>query len=228
MYSTKIRLGNKILLLVIFLSIQFIILSSLAILFFPENYSFFKEPLSSLGFTHVNGKENFISSILFNFGMFFLGIGSILLFILLSQFFRATLLEQWSGISGASLGSLSGLAMCGAAITPGDINFDLHVMFAPITFLLGIITFSLFGIAIISNQNFDNRYGFVAFGYVCITSLSIVVMMIGPAYTTTTGLILQTTFQKIIIYTECVILIALSYGSLGYIKRKGNNKPEIP
>ena len=228
MYFTKFNLGNKILLLVILLSLQFIIFSSLAILFYPENYSFFKEPLSGLGFTHVNGKENFISSILFNFSMFFLGIGSILLFILLSQFFRATLLEHWCGISGASLGSLSGLAMCGAAITPGDINFDLHVMFAPITFLLGIITFSLFGIAIISNQNFDNRYGFVAFGYMCIASLSIVVMMIGPAYTTTTGLILQTAFQKIIIYTECTVLIALSYGSLGYIKRKENNKPEIP
>ncbi|MHA2095113.1 MAG: hypothetical protein ACW98F_10845, partial [Candidatus Hodarchaeales archaeon] len=61
----------------------------------------------------------------------------------------------------------------------------------------------------------------------CIASFSILVLIIGPAYSTPTGEFLQNVFQKIIIYAECFVLFLLAYGSISYLKEEGSSKTSI-
>ncbi|MFX0172852.1 MAG: hypothetical protein ACFE9L_13125 [Candidatus Hodarchaeota archaeon] len=195
------------------LSAQFILLSFAAMLFYPGGYSFYTDPLSALGFTRVSGESNLISSILFNPSMFLVGVGVIILFIALLPFFSNTLIEKWFSISGTIFAVFSGIAMCGAAVTPGDIHFEAHVAFAPYTFLFGILMVFFYSVPMFLNEEYPNRYAGAAIIYVILMVIFLALLFVGPSYDTPEGAMFQTTTQKFAIYTEIITLIILSYGA---------------
>ncbi|MFX0181438.1 MAG: hypothetical protein ACFE95_00040 [Candidatus Hodarchaeota archaeon] len=195
------------------LSAQFILLSFAAMLFYPGGYSFYTDPLSALGFTRVSGESNLISSILFNPSMFLVGVGVVIFFTALLPFFTNTLIEKWFSISGTIFAVFSGIAMCGAALTPGDIHFEAHVAFAPFTFLFGILMVFFYSVPMFLNEEYPNRYAGVAIIYVILMVIFLALLIVGPSYDTSEGAMFQTTTQKFAIYTEIITLIILSYGA---------------
>jgi len=194
-------------------SFQFIVLSFIAMMFYPGGYSFFSDPLSTLGFTRVSGETNIVSSVIFNMSMFLVGISVILLFTAMLPFFYQTTIERFFSLTGAVFAIFSGIAMCGAALTPGDINFEAHVSFAPFTFLFGFLMIFCFTLAIFIEKDYPNRYGFVLVIYELIAAVSIIFLILGTASDTLEGTLIQITSQKIGIYAEIVTLLVLSYGA---------------
>ena len=180
---------------------------------YAGEYSFFTDPLSGLGFTQVEGRSNLVESILFNTSMFLVGISVIFLFLALFPFFKDSLTLQWVSIAGSIFACFSGVAMCGAALTPGDINFEAHVAFAPFTFLFGFLMVFFYAIAIFIHQDFPNRFGVVLVFYEVFAIFSIILNILGSNTVTLEGDMIQITAQKVGIYAEIVILFILSFGA---------------
>jgi hypothetical protein len=63
MFTEKCK--KIIFLFVIFSGIQFVVLTSIAMIFYSGEYIFFMNPFSSLGATEISGNPNTISFILF-------------------------------------------------------------------------------------------------------------------------------------------------------------------
>jgi hypothetical protein len=199
-------------------SVQFVVLSLTAMVFYPSGYSFFSDPLSQLGFTRIEGESNLISSILFNPSMLLVGISVALLFPSMLPFFTETLVEKWFSLAGSIFAFFSGIAMCGAALTPGDIHFEAHVAFAPFTFLFGILMILFFSVPMYLNKDYPRQYFLVAIIYVIIMVICLVLLFIGPSYDTPIGVVFQTTTQKIAIFSEIITLFLLSYGAYRFIQ----------
>ncbi|NHJ02520.1 MAG: DUF998 domain-containing protein [Candidatus Heimdallarchaeota archaeon] len=203
----------------------FVIFSIIAMTFYPGGYAFFSDPLSQLGFTQIEGNSNFLSSTLFNSSMFLVGIAVALIFLSMLPFFSKTLIEKWFSITGSIFAVFSGIALCGAALTPGDINFEAHVKFAPFTFLFGILMVVCFAISMIVNKNYPRRYTFITILYVLIMISFLTFLIIGPSYDTPEGAAFQITTQKIAIYSEMITLFLLSYGGFKYSQSRLPNIP---
>ncbi len=197
-------------------SIQFLVLSGVAIIFYPGNYLFFNEPLSYLGFTHIEGESNLIAGFLFNSSMFLLGISIIALFPSMIPFFNSTVPEKWFSLAGSIFAIFSGIAMVGAALTPGDINYEAHILIAPYTFLFGILMVAFFTVPMILNKDYPRQYTLVAISYVFIMMICLSLLSLGPAYDTPEGQTFQVTTQKLAIYWEVLTLFVLSLGGLRY------------
>lgn len=201
-------------------SFQFIVLSFIAMMFYPGGYSFFTDPLSALGFTQVSGEPNVVSNLIFNMSMFLVGISVILLFPAMFSFFNQTTIERFFSLSGVVFAIFSGIAMCGAALTPGNINFKAHVSFAPFTFLFGFLMIFCFAIVILVDNDFSNRYGIVLVTYELIAAISIIFLILGTGSDTLEGTRIQIISQKIGIYAEIITLFILSYGALQQLEVK--------
>ncbi|MFX0065446.1 MAG: hypothetical protein ACFFC7_25015 [Candidatus Hermodarchaeota archaeon] len=194
-------------------SVQFVVLSFTAMIFYPGGYSFFTDPLSGLGFTQVAGESNFISSLLFNPSMFLIGLSVIILFPAMIPFFTESKIEEWFSLTGAIFAVLSGIAMCGAALIPGDINFEAHVAFAPFTFHFALLMALFYSIPMLLNKDFPNRYAFVLMIYaVFVTICLLLLYILGSAADTLEGSMIQITSQKAAIYAEMITLFVVSNG----------------
>jgi hypothetical protein len=201
-------------------NISFVFVSFVAMFVYVGDYAFFQDPLSGLGFTHVDGQSNQIASLLFNSSMFLVGLSVIAIFFALYPYFKASLTLQWFSIAGSIFACFSGIAMCGAALTPGDINYDAHIAFAPFTFLFGFLMVLFYAIAIFLHQTFPPRYGIALVIYEVFALLSILVILLGTTNVTLEGEMLQITAQKVGIYAENVILVLLAYGGWTQLARE--------
>jgi len=110
--------------------------------------------------------------------------------------------------------------MCGAALTPGDLFLEIHVIFAPFTFLFGILMVLFFVIPMMVNKKYPKRYTMVSLIYVIFMLICLTLLTVGPSFETVEGLMFQTTMQKLAIYSEIVTLFILSYGSWTLLPRK--------
>lgn len=108
--------------------------------------------------------------------------------------------------------------MCGAALTPGDINFDAHVAFAPFTFLFGFLMVFFYLIAIFLHSDFPNRFGVVLAIYEVFAVFSLILILLGSKNVTLEGNMIQITSQKIGIYAEILILFILSFRAWKQLK----------
>jgi hypothetical protein len=194
---------------------QFVIFSFISMLFYRGGYSFAEDPLSALGFTIVAGKSNLVSSLIFNTSMFLVGTSVIFLFPAMLPYFENTV-TKFFATTGSVFAVFSGIAMCGAALTPGDINFDAHVAFAPFTFLFGFLMIFFYSIAIILNKDFPNIFGFLLILYSIFTMITLLLIYVGSAAYTLEGSIIQILSQKISIYAEILVLFLLSLGAYRY------------
>lgn len=199
-------------------NVQFVLLSFLAMVLYAGQFSFFEDPLSMLGFTAIEGKSNLLSFLIFNTSMFLVGISVALLFPTTLPFFNDDPIEKFFSTAGSIFAVFSGIAMCGAALTPGDINFDAHVAFAPFTFLFGLLMVAFFIIPFIRNENFPNKYAFILGLYTIFVVITIIFLYMGSAAYELEGTIIQIITQKIAIYTEVIVLLVLSYGAWNHQK----------
>ena len=120
-------------------AIQFVVLTGIAMLLYaggtwfdasPHHFEITGNFLSDLGTTRaLSGRTNYPSSVLFFIALATTGAA----LILFSQAWRGFAFERgratWAGHTSMVLGTLSGLAFIGVAITPWNLWLDLHNLF---------------------------------------------------------------------------------------------------
>ena len=222
--------------------IGFVLLNILAMFIYPGGtlhnaetvgYSFFNNFLSDLGrflswsanadIIEMNGlkyipipiiRHNFFSSLLFNSSMMITGIVLSMFFINLRTIFNLRRgFLYWLSIIGTITGIAGGYSMVGVGLTPSDLYFPEHLVFAHWLFRFFFIAGTCYTIIILKTDLIDNKYvlGFLIFAILIFSY--IIFSEFGPdAKENISALMMQVAAQKSILLC---FLIAI------YINTKG-------
>ena len=163
--------------------IQFIIITIIAMLFYPGGYSFWNNFFSHLGFTKSanNGQPNTISSLLFIITMILGGIFFIPFWLSIRTIFTETKRLRYTTWFGTILGLISCPLLAMVALIPGDIMRDQHLLVTMLFFFffaLGIIVYS---IAMLFNKNYDNFYAYIGFAMAVLLLLYMSIFLLNAA-----------------------------------------------
>ena len=208
----------------LFGSLQFIIITFIAMPFYPggtyidsnvSGYSFFFNYFSDLGMTvSYSHENNLISFVLFSITLSIFALSYLLFFINAVFIFKENKLEKILSVFGLIFAGLSAISSIGAAFTPLDLYFDEHNLFAGGVFLWALFPFITYSIVIYLNKKYSKKFS-IPFIIVVILLIGIIIAnFLGPSNQTPEGLLLQVTLQKIILYFWCISLAVGSFKNL--------------
>jgi len=207
----------------IFGSIQFVVLTFIAMLFYPggthidpntKGYSFFQNFFSDLGRTVAySGKENIVSYVMFTITLTILGVSIIFYFSAIPFFFKEKNFERYLSIIGSLMAIMTGISLAGVAFTPYDIFPSAHVFFGRILLISLFLALVIYTLIIFFNNDYPNKYALTYFIFSLIVGIYILVARFRPDISTTEGLILQVTSQKIFFYSWITCFSVEAYGS---------------
>jgi hypothetical protein len=216
-------LSVKFLIIAIF---QFIIFSTLAMIFYRggtlrdpnlSNYSFWANYFSDLGRTKsLSGKSNLLSCVIYTISGITLAISVAPFTFGISQFFSETKLEKILSRILIILGFVTSFFWIATMITPWDLYGNLHIVFGMIYTTTGFILLLLLAIMIFSNNSYPNKYAFVLLYYFGIYLFNFLLILI-LSYDLDT-LVIQATFQKIVVYFFLFTFLYIAYGALKFKK----------
>jgi hypothetical membrane protein len=176
-------------------TLQMIVLTFIAMLIYPDGYSFTEHYFSHLGLTRTpNGSENSVCQILFIIALVGAAIGLIPFWIVMITIFSHLEGIKYLSYFGSILGLLSSPFLIGVAIFPGDTQGVLHSMSARNFFLLFAVAILVYSIGIFFNKDYQNIYAVVGiiFSMIIVLFIFRFFSAIGP------------TMQKTIIYGFCL------------------------
>ena len=204
--------------------LQFIILTSIAMLFYTggtyvdpttTNYQFWNNFFSDLGRTIAHsGNSNKTAFIFFLITFSIWGVFQIPFFISFTFLFRHIKNFRIFSYTGSILGVLTGICYIGIAFTPSNFLNPLHEFFVGIAFSSIFISNILYSIAIFRNKEFSNFYTIILTISAAILAIYFILLYLNPSISTPEGLLIQATGQKVMIYTLLICGILLGYGSL--------------
>lgn len=208
----------------IFGSIQFIILTLIAMLFYPggtyfsistTGYVFWYNYFSDLGrFLAHSGAPNLISFTIFTFTMSLWGLVQIPFYIAFLSFFKNSKRTNKLSKIGTLFGILTGTFFIAIAFTPSDILGFFHNLFVLLGFSSLFLTLSLYVYVLFLHETYPRFYGFtLALTHIVLIIYYIVIFFI-PKFNTLTELFIYVTGQKVIIYTLLISGIIQGYGAL--------------
>jgi len=201
----------------------FVALTTVAMLFYrggtyadpsAEGYSFFANFFSELGLTVTRaGEPNTVSAVLWFVAMSAAGAGLVLFFIAFRQFFTSS---RWgwllSGL-GSLVGIFSGICFVGVALTPANLYLGAHGRFVLWAFQAFPVAAVLYGVAILREPAYPNRYGWVFLGFAVLLVLYVALMLTGPGRDSFQGLVIQVVGQKIIVYASLLTIFIEAHGA---------------
>ena len=211
--------------------LQFIVLTLVAMLFFPggynlnhdkQHYDFFHNFFSTLGRTAAHdGDSNYVSAAIFIFTTCIAGVCLITFFVMTTRLFRplrqaqdiAKLTAWLASIASAIFGTIGGLSLIGVAFTPMNIVYRWHMrfMFAAFTSLLLVGVFYI--IAVLLAPHYPKRYA-LSFGiFVVLLSAYMLLLWYGPRLQTHRGVLIQATSQKLIVYSAMLTILYQGVGA---------------
>lgn len=209
--------------LVILGSGLYIGLTLIAMLTFPggmrvdpgaKGYSFFRNFFSELGYLHTrSGAPNTVSALLFFIGLFAAGSGLVLFCLAFPQFFTSIKAARISSLLGSFFGILSGLCFIGVAFTPADIHTGWHITFVLWAFRLFPAAVFCYVFAIFFRPGYPKRYAYLLIGFGMLLVAYILLLEKGPKPSTSSGLIIQVTGQKIIAYASIFSILIQALGA---------------
>jgi hypothetical protein len=223
MKISAINLQRKIYSFVIVGCGAFIVLTLLAMLLYPggtsanhatHGYRFFYNFLSDLGLTVAyNGQPNWASALLFFVALGLAGSGLVLFFLAFRHFFRAGLLQRLLSLIGSVVGVVSGICFVGVAFTPANLLRQEHIRFVMWAFELFPIATFFYIPAMFLNHRYLRRYAwaFVVFWLLLVGYY--LLMQYGPPASTSQGLLIQATGQKMIAYASIISILFQSLGA---------------
>ena len=152
--------------------------------FYPDGYSFTEDYFSFLG-TTINVRtysKNTISRILFVIACVVAGASLIPFWIVITTLFKDTELTRSLSYVGSMFGILSSPLLMAVGIFPGDKMYDIHAFVAKYFFLLFAISILIYSVAILFNENYQNSYAIIGFGFSALIVMYIlrVFIQIGP------------------------------------------------
>lgn len=216
--------------LVAFGCVQFVILTFLAMLFYPggtlgdpsaRGYSFFTNFFSELGMTRTHaGGPNTVSFVLFWVALTLAGAGLVLFSLAFRGFFIATRSGRVLSTIGTLFGVVSGLCFIGVAFTPANRLLRPHSQFVLWAFQAFPVAALCYGLAILLHKGYPKRFALVFLALALLLTLYIGLLMRGPALNTPQGVMIQAAGQKVIVYAS---IISILIQSLGARKRLGEH-----
>ena len=225
---------NKFFQFGVFGTLQFLVLTIIAMLIYPggtihhpeyETYDFLYNYFSDLGRTFTfDGSSNWLSHIVFKFTLTVSGICLILFFVALPSLFKSNISKVFILIA-AFFGIISGICYIGIANVPWNLDLRLHHSWVYKGFISFLIMTIFYSAAILVEQRYPNRYA-KAFGiFAIILFIQIIIMLFGPrAWRSNTGLLIQAVAQKIVVYSEILVMLFQAYGAIAVLKLQSNNK----
>ncbi len=203
-------------------TIQFLILSTIAMLFYTggtridetaQGYGFFTNFFSDLGRTTAySGEGNLISTILFVTTLVGLGLTFLIFFQLIPEIFDRTDEEQKLSNYVSILGTISAFAFIGVALTPANIIPIIHDALVILGFSLTTLVLGILLILTLKDPVFPKFY------IVIYSTLIIIILAYGglffliPKIVTLEDLIWRVTMQKIVVYNLLYCFLNQSYG----------------
>lgn len=203
--------------------ILFIILITLSMICYPggtyrdtttEGYLFSQNFLSDLGrWTAWNGEQNFYSSFLF--GWAFVGVGVVftLFFLKLLPLLSSERKNYPVSIFGSAAGIVGGVFVAGVGLTPGDIAFNAHMLFANWFIRFFLVAAFCYAIVFYRSELIGTKF---ASGYVLFAlfiAVYIVILEFGPNIQESLwALKVQVVAQKIICLT---FILSVAFQTIG-------------
>jgi len=218
---------NQVILTIAILNcIQFLLLTTTAMFFYPGgtfmdpntiSYSIWKNLFSDLGqYIAHSGESNFISFIMYNLSLFLMGALYIPYFIV----FPSLLSKDQGGrgfcIAGSIFGIIISVCMVGASLTPADLIYTVHVVFGLIKFLSLVPLAIIFTIAIFKNKLYPNRYAFIYLAFGIIQFIFIFIMASGFTEQEVSGIFAAG--QNIVVYAMTITFLIQAYGAWKFNK----------
>lgn len=146
----------------IFAAIQFLLLTSLAALFYPGGYDYFGYNFSDLGTVLArNGASNSFSSMLFLISVTLVAIFMIPTWLILPSLFKKSTAEKVMSYLGSCFGFIASPLLIGLGVFPADTEDVLHNSFARLFFLAFGLAILIYSIAILFNQNYSNSFSII-------------------------------------------------------------------
>jgi len=189
---------------------------------FPsDRYSLKYNNLSDMGMLYTfTGEPNFLSAALFAFTLTLTGTSFLLYVRYFPHIFNRDSKSYKSARTGSMIGIVSSAAFIGIGWTPWDVLVIPHMIFVLIGFLLTIVFNIFFAIAIFQDKNYPNGFAFTLIFYDLLIITYIMALILGPSYLSIKGRIVESLGQKIVIYTQMVLLILNAMGFLWVLKKK--------
>ena len=177
-----------------FSAIQFIVVTLIAMLFFPGGYNFSGHYFSHLGLTQVMGVPNPISRALFVIAGVLAGVGLIPFWIVMTTLFTKPLIARIISMIGSICGLISSPFLMALVIYPGDTYGFEHMISTMIFFLLFAASIFIYSIAMLFKKDYPKIYPLIG----VIFSIVIVMFMYGFFAA------INVAMQKIVVYCFCL------------------------
>lgn len=177
-----------------------------------DGYNFFRNFFSDLGrVTAPNGQPNTVSMILFLTALTTVGIGMAFFFIAFRNFFVADRTGSWVSLIGTVVGVASGLCFVGIAFAPYDLFFDVHYQLVFWAFRTFLVAVGIYAYIIFRQNHYPRKYGWIFVVFTVFLAAYLLLLTYGPEATTPSGLIIQATGQKVIVYVSILSIMAQSW-----------------
>ncbi len=216
--------------------VLFLILTTVAMLLYPggtrndpttRRYQFFANFFSDLGITVAHdGSLNIPCAALFFSALVLGGLAIILFFVAMAQFFRQPLSARALSWLGSSVGVISGLAYVGIAFAPANLLLDAHILLVQVAFLSFLLAVLFYLAAILITESYPNRYATVLVVFAVILAGYLWLLFFGPAAGTSSGLTIQATGQKIVVYAMIVTVFIQAHGARRLARGIAGDHPE--
>lgn len=179
--------------LAVFSTVQFFVLTTIAVFFYPGGYRYFDYTFSSLGrvFSEANGAANDISSLLFMLALFLTPITLIPFWIKLQSLFNESTIEKILSILGSLFGVIASILLIGVALYPSDTQSSIHGLFARLMFLSFAIGIVIYSVVILVSKDYPNLYSIFGF----------LIFLLVPLYVFDIAGLGTAFVQKIIVYS---------------------------
>lgn len=214
--------------------IQGLILTTLAMIFYAggtavnnnaPGYSFWANFFSDTGRTKAwSGRDNTISYIIFTITLTIYGIIMIPFNLAFSQLFNETSKEKKLSKIASLFVIITGIFFVGIAFTPYDVYSNEHILFVLIAFLALFLSSVFYTIAMNLSKSYPNRYMYTYLIFAIISGIYYIIaaswIFGDPTNITATGLIIQATAQKVVVYALHACFLIQSYGAWNQIKSK--------
>ena len=203
-------------------ALLFIILIGIAIAVFPggtyldhgmKGYSWLNNFFSDLGRTKLySGEPNTACMLLFSISLAVLGAALVPFFLSWQSLFFGHTIARILARIGCAAGILAGLAYIEIAFTPWDLFFMPHISGVYTAFSAMVLTAVCYSVAMILTPQYSRTASTVMVFYTVSAVLYLMLLLFGPSFKTTIGLVIQVVGQKIIVGVQaCTLTIEAGY-----------------
>ena len=203
--------------------VQFIVLTTVAMFLYPggthadnttASYSFWNNFFSDLGRTAAHSVvSNTASMVLFVIALSLGGVALLLFFVAVPHHFRQTSMIRRLSTVGSIVGVVSAVSYIGIAAVPADVNQTLHRLFVDVAFSSFLLVVVCYSIAVFRNRDYPNAYAFVYLCFAVILAVYLWLLFAGPNPETDSGMRIQATGQKIVVYAVILCMFIQAYGA---------------